>query len=223
MRMDSGGDSNVRVVPPTDAELQAAGAGGSSGGAAEVRLAAQGEQELAGAKGGDRSIWEAMRKFSAGGEGASTPLNAARKRSITDHSSLVFGEASQVDWNAVQSPRVHIPGMDVPHPPRAPRKDGTASPKIASPRLRSSAHTEAMQRLGWSPRQRWDTGCTGLFSREMQEDAIQDTEALPCKAASRGHYQRNMATDPTDLFGAYLQQRELKIGADKVNSPRRPW
>jgi hypothetical protein len=32
----------------------------------------------------------------------------------------------------------------------------------------------------------------------MSEEEI---DALPCKAASRGHYQRQMSSDPADFFG----------------------
>lgn len=209
-----------------------AGAGGSSGGEAEARLARQeGQRRAEVDKESAGKIWEAMRNHSSASEDASfdiltggPPMNEARRRFVTDHSSQVFGEASKTkgNWKSVQSPRVHIPGMNTGPALRFPRSmekrvefemeadqdlrspgDFSSPRSRASDRGRASTLREEQMRVRSSPRERVNTG---LFTRDMNENAIQDTEEMACKAASRKHYQRSMSSDPTDLFGAYLVQ-----------------
>lgn len=190
-KASAGGRRMARQASGRLGELRPAGGGGTSGGAAEYRQVEKDEERLdfaaRDAADADGTIWKAMRKHNAAPldiEEISSPLTRARRQTIAERQSQAFGEATKIDWNAVHSPRAHIPGMDTMRPPRQTR-DAPWSPRSgARELLRGSA----------SPRD-------GRYSpRAAITDEIIDS--LPCKAASRGNYQRAMSSDPADLFGA---------------------
>jgi len=175
-------------------EFPPAGIGGCGGGGESELMAGLDEEEemieRADVEAG--KIWKAMKRHSINIDEISSPLNRARRQLIKERCSKAFGEATPIDWGAVHSPRAYMPGMDLPIPQRLPKSQLTAgAPR--SPRCRSR---DGLLRTGGSPR---DVPFSPRVA--MSEEEI---DALPCKAASRGHYQRQMSSDPADFFGVSL-------------------
>jgi hypothetical protein len=105
---------------------------------------------------------------------------------IKERSSRAFGDSMPIDWDAVHSPRAHMPGMDLGEIPTIPKTQG----EPRSPRISSKS---GLLRTGRSPR---DVPFSPRVALSKE-----DIDALPCKAAARGHYQRQFSSDPAVLFG----------------------
>lgn len=172
-------------------ESPPAGIGGCGGGGESELMMGLDEEEAMTERADVASgkIWDAMKRHSIDIEAMPSPLTRARRQLIMERSK-VFGEAKPIDWGAVHSPREYMPGMDVPIPQRM-RKSPLGEPR--SPRCKSR---DGLLRGGGNPR---DCAFSPRVAYALQSE--EEIFELPCKAASRGHYQRAMSSDPADLFG----------------------